>query len=107
MEEAMSALVEFSIFPIGQGVSVAPYVARVLEVIKASGLDHELNAMGTCMEGDLDSILDVVSRCFRVLEKDCERVYATVKIDSRRGGPGRMQAKVRDVHNLLQGEAKV
>ena len=46
-------LLEFSMTPLGQGESVSQYVARSLEIIDASGLDYELHAMGTIVEGEL------------------------------------------------------
>ncbi|NCC24582.1 MAG: MTH1187 family thiamine-binding protein [Deltaproteobacteria bacterium] len=100
----MSVVAEFSIFPIGRDVGVAPYVARVLKIIRKSDLDYELNPMGTCMEGELDRILAVVAECFRDLETDCDRVYGTLKIDSRRDGSGRLKGKVSTVQQLMDNE---
>jgi hypothetical protein len=39
-------LLDFSMTPLGKGECVRPYVARCLEVVAASGLDHRLHAMG-------------------------------------------------------------
>ena len=35
-------LLDFSRAPLGKGESVSPYVARCLEVVASSGLDHRL-----------------------------------------------------------------
>src|SRR2546422_30057 len=45
-------LLDFSMAPMGKGESVAPYVARCLEIVQASGLDYRLHAMGTTLERD-------------------------------------------------------
>jgi uncharacterized protein (TIGR00106 family) len=67
----MSVLIEMSIFPMDKGESVSQYVARAIKVIQASGLPYELNPMGTCIEGEWDEVMDVVSRCFQDLQRDC------------------------------------
>jgi uncharacterized protein (TIGR00106 family) len=57
-------LLEFSITPLGRGESVSPYVTRCVEIIRASGLDYELHAMGTIVEGELPALLDLLRSCF-------------------------------------------
>lgn len=94
-------LLEFSITPLGKGESVSPYVARCLEVIDRSGLDYQLNAMGTIIEGELEAVLDVLRDCFVALQSDCDRITCTAKIDSRHGRSGRLAAKVASVEQKV------
>ncbi len=47
-------LLDFSMFPLGKGESLSPYVARSLDIIDRSGLDYRCHAMSTTLEGDLD-----------------------------------------------------
>ena len=94
-------LLDFSMTPLGKGESVSPYVARCMEVVAASGLDHRLHAMGTTLEGELDQVLDVVRRCFEALQPDCNRISCSIKIDYRKGPGGRLDSKVKKVQNLV------
>jgi uncharacterized protein (TIGR00106 family) len=94
-------LLEFSMSPVGKGVSLAPYVARCLEVVAASGLAYELHAMGTILEGEWDQVFAVVGRCFEALRSDCERVSCTIKVDYRAGAGGRLRSKVDRVQALV------
>lgn len=94
-------LMEFSITPLGQGESVSTYVTRCVQVVAASGLDYELHAMGTIVEGELDQVLDVMKRCFEELQADCDRITCTAKFDYRRGASGRIRSKVRSVEEKL------
>ena len=94
-------LLDFSMTPLGKGESVSPYVARCMEVVAASGLDHRLHAMGTTLEGELDQVLDVVRRCFEVLQVDCNRISCSIKIDYRKGPGGRLDSKVKKVQDLV------
>ena len=94
-------LLDFSMSPLGKGESVAPYVARCLKVVAASGLDYRLHAMGTTLEGEWDDVFAVVRRCFEILKPDCERISCSIKVDYRKGPGGKLDAKVRHVQELV------
>lgn len=101
----MSVIVDLSIFPMDKpGESLSPYVARVLEIVRQSGLPHELGPMGTTIEGTWDEVMKVIDACYRELERDCDRLYLNVKVDSRKGRSGGMQGKVASV--LAKGDGK-
>ena len=97
----MSVIVELSIFPTDKGMSVSAYVARIIKIIESSGLPYALNPMGTCIEGDWPAVLDVVDQCFRALQKDCDRVYLTMKADYRKNRTSGMNSKVASVESKL------
>ena len=94
-------LLEFSISPLNRGESVSQYVARSLEIIDASGLDYELHAMGTIVEGEIDQVLDVMKRCLVAMSTDCDRITCTAKLDYRKGHQGRIRSKVASVEAKL------
>ena len=97
----MSVIAELAIFPMDKGTSVSPWVARVVQVIRASGLGHVMGPMGTCMEGPWQDVMNVVDACYRALEPDCDRIYMTLKVDARRGEAGRLDAKLDSVRQKL------
>lgn len=92
---------EISIYPLDKGVSLSQYVARCVQVIDQSGLDYRCHAMGTVLEGSLDQILDVVRKCFDVLQTDCDRIECYLRLDYRKGYTGRIEAKVASVEARL------
>jgi len=94
-------LLEFSVTPLNRGEGVSPYVARCVELVAASGLDYRLHAMGTIVEGDLSTVLDLMRRCIETVAVDCDRVTCATKLDFRRGHSGRLDAKVRSVIEKL------
>ena len=94
-------LLEFSMSPLGQGESVSPYVARVVDIIDKSGLDYQLHAMGTVIEGEIDEVLSVLKSCFEELSSDCDRISCTAKLDYRAGAFGRLQSKITSVEEKL------
>ena len=99
-------LLDFSMSPLGKGESVAPYVARCLKVVAASGLDYRLHAMGTTLEGEWDEVFAVVRRCFEALKPDCERISCSFKVDYSADAGGRLDCKVRRVQELLRHPLK-
>ncbi len=94
-------VLDFSIFPLGMGESVSPYVARSLEIVDRSGLDYRCHAMGTTLEGDLDALLGVVKQCFEAIAVDCNRIECSIKFDYRKGCTGRLDGKVASVEQKM------
>ena len=94
-------LLEFSIYPLDQGISLSPYVARCLEIVERSGLKYQFHAMGTLIEGEIEPVLDVVRQCFEALKTDCDRIACNLKFDYRRGAENAIDAKVQSVERRL------
>jgi len=83
------------------GESVGDYVARCVEIVDSSGLDYEVHAMGTLVEGELTAVLDVMRRCIETVAADCPRVSCTAKLDLRRDHRGAIEGKVASVERRL------
>ena len=94
-------LLDFSIFPLDKGDSLSEYVARCLEIVDRSGLSYRCHSMGTTLEGEYDEVMGVVRQCFEALAADCDRVECSLKIDYRKGHPGRLDSKVASVEEKL------
>ena len=90
-------LLEFSMYPTDKGASVSEYVKRSLEIIDDSGLPYKLGPMGTCLEGEWDQVMAVVTRCFERMQQDCGRIAVNIKVDYRQGPAGRLDGKVETV----------
>jgi uncharacterized protein (TIGR00106 family) len=94
-------LLEMSITPLGMGESVSRYVAECVRLVDESGLDYELHAMGTIVEGELDQVLNLLGRCIEQIAQHSDRVTCAAKIDYRRGHSGRLKSKVASVEEKL------
>lgn len=90
-------LMEFSMIPLDKGPSFSDYVARILTLVDQSGLNYRLNPMGTVVEGEWDDLQALLTRCFRALEKDSNRISLQVKFDYRKGPESRMESKIKSV----------
>ena len=94
-------LVEFAITPIGKGESLSAWVARAVEVIDRSGLKYQVGPMSTCIEGEWEEIFRVLGRCLHEIEKDCNRITMSIKVDHRKNRTGAMEDKVKAVARVL------
>ena len=80
----MHATAEIQVIPIGVGVSVRDEVKRAHEIIKSSGLEVQLHAYGTNVEGDLDAILDTLKRVHETLHAEgIVRISSFLKLGTR------------------------
>ena len=99
----MSVVLEFAIFPTDHGESKSKYVARVIEMIKQSGVPYEFTAMGTIIETPtVEEGLNIVKKAYEILEVDCNRIYSTIKIDYRKGYKNRLKQKIASVESKLK-----
>jgi len=99
-------LLEMSITPLGKGESVSQYVAECMELVDQRGLDYELHAMGTIVEGELDEVLALMRRCIEQMATHSDRVTCVAKLDYRRGHSGRLKSKVTSVEQKLGREVR-
>jgi uncharacterized protein (TIGR00106 family) len=103
----MSVLLELTMFPTDKGESVSAYVSRIVKMIDGRAVEYRLTPMGTIVEFDgLGEALQVVSDAYDLLEPDCNRVYATAKLDIRKGQAKRLTAKIESVEKHLGKKAR-
>jgi len=99
------AIVLLTITPLGTATpSVSSYVAGVEKVLREAGLKHQLTAMGTIIEGDLDAILPVVRRMHeQPFAQGALRVSTSIRIDDRRDKVATIEGKTKSVEEKLKG----
>lgn len=99
----MSVLLEMSMFPTDKSESKSEQVSQVIKIIRESGLKYQLTAMATIIETDnISDALSLVEKCYKKLEElDCNRVYATLKFDIRKGHENRLETKIQSVENHI------
>jgi len=91
----------FSVTPLGKEESVSKYVAKVVNVVKNSGLKWQLTPMGTIIEGkDLSEVFKVIDEGVKQLD-DCNRLSIAIKIDYRKNRESGLESKVNAVLSKL------
>ena len=89
-------------FPTEQTQSKSAFVARVLDIVDRSGLEYQLTPMGTIIEGEtVKEVMAVINAAYEELQKDCGRIYSSIKIDWREGPVGRLNKKIGSVEAKL------
>jgi uncharacterized protein (TIGR00106 family) len=80
----MRATGEIQVIPIGSGVSVRAEVQRAHRVLESAGLNAQLHANGTNVEGELGEILAAVERIHETLHaRGVVRLASYVKVATR------------------------
>lgn len=80
----MKATGEIQVIPIGSGVSVRAEVKRAHEIISGSGVEVELHANGTNVEGELSAILSAVEKVHETLHAEgAVRLVSYIKVATR------------------------
>ena len=99
----MSVLLEFAMFPTSkEGSSSSPYVSKIIDMIRESGVSYKLTAMGTIIETEtMPQALEIVNKAYEVLEPFSDRVYSTLTMDIRKGKSNRMNQKVESIESKI------
>jgi uncharacterized protein (TIGR00106 family) len=98
-------LAEISVFPLDKGAcGLSQFVAQSIKIIEESGLDFEIHAMGTLIEGPSDKVFEVIQKCHSNMALQSDRVVTQIKIDDRKGASGTIRGKVRSVEEKLGKE---
>lgn len=99
-------LAEFSMFPTDKGESVSAFVSQVINEIDKSGLNYKLTPMGTVLEGSWEEVMGLITKCFKILEPQANRIYSTIKIDYRKTDKSRMSSKIEKIESILKKDIK-
>jgi uncharacterized protein (TIGR00106 family) len=96
----MQVIVDFTIVPVGTGVSLSGYIAEVERVLRRSGLHHELHANGTNVEGEWDAVMAAIRACHEALHAmGVPRIHTDIKLGIR---SDRNQAMAEKVASVLE-----
>ena len=93
----MFVSIDLCLVPIGVGTSLSPYLKSVLK-LSNEGLNYELGAYGTAIEGDWDKVFECVKKCHKKIHsKGALRIYKTMKVNTRTDKEQKFSDKVKSV----------
>lgn len=99
----MRVTVELCLVPMGTEASVSEYIAACVRVLEQAGLDPQVHAYGTNVEGEWDTVFDAVRRCHETVhEMGAPRIFTTLKVGSRTDRAQSLQDKVDSVSGKLR-----
>jgi uncharacterized protein (TIGR00106 family) len=98
----MKVIADFTIIPIGVGVSLSPYVAACEKILSEAGLETRLHANGTDVEGEWDAVLAAVKRCHETVHQmGAPRVTTLLTIHTRTDRDQSLADKIASVEAKL------
>lgn len=98
----MKVIVDLCLVPIGVGVSLSKYVAECQRVLDESGLEHQLHAYGTNIEGEWDDVFAAIKQCHNAVhEKGAPRITTTIKLGTRVDRSQTMKDKIKSVEDKM------
>lgn len=103
----MKASMEICIVPIGVDVSLSGYVAACQQVLEDAGLQPELHAFGTNVEGDWEVLMAALKRCHeRLHAMGAPRLQTSIKLATRVDREQRLADKVESVLQKMQTQGQ-
>jgi len=101
-EEPMFVIADIAIIPVGTGLSLSPFVAACERVLRDAGLEPQLHANGTNVEGEWDEVMAALKRCHEVLhEMGVPRVATNMRLGTRTDKSQTMNNKIASVQSKL------
>ncbi|RUM39950.1 MAG: thiamine-binding protein [Desulfocapsa sp.] len=96
------ALMQITMIPMGEGVSVGSYVADIQKRLQEEGVTFTLTDMATLIEGDAQSLLALLGRIYETpFTNGAVRVVTNITIDDRRDKSVRIGDKIDAVQKRL------
>ena len=92
-------IAQFSVSPLGKGISLGKYVKELIEIIKNSNVKFETNPMSTTVEIDnLSSLFNLIEKLNeKLFNLGVERVITDLKIDIRTDKNVTMKSKLASI----------
>ena len=93
-------IAQFSISPVGKGISLSKYINEIVTILKNSNLKYDTNPMSTTIESkDLTSIFNLIEKLNKKLfEMGVSRVITDLKIDFRIDKDATMKSKLDSIN---------
>tara|TARA_Y100001960_G_C14300734_1_gene645992 strand:+ start:179 stop:484 length:306 start_codon:yes stop_codon:yes gene_type:complete len=98
----MKVIADFCVVPLGVGVSVSEYVAACERILTDAGLNPQLHAYGTNIEGEWDALFTAIKQCHDEIHRmGAPRISTTLKFGTRTDREQTMADKVSSVETKL------
>ncbi len=100
----MNVIADLCIVPLGVGVSVSTYVAACQNILTNAGLEIQLHAYGTNIEGEWDAVFTAIRKCHEEIHRmGAPRITTTLKFGTRTDRDQHMADKINSVNEKIGG----
>ncbi|MGH9586494.1 MAG: MTH1187 family thiamine-binding protein [Acidobacteriaceae bacterium] len=94
-------VMELTIIPRGPDYSISGAIAGLANIIEKSGLDYQMTAFGTLVEGPWDELMKLARECHFEARRNTERVLTMIRIDDYDDRTGEIAGAVSRVEQKL------
>ena len=95
-------LIDFTIIPLGVGVSLSQYVACCHEIFEKRNMTSTLHANGTNLEGEWDEVMGAIKECHELIHQGgVPRIASIIKVGTRTDREQTMNDKIKSVKSKL------
>ena len=99
----MKVIVEFSVIPIGVGLSLSRYIAACERILQEASLNYELHANGTNVEGQWEAVFGAIQRCHESLHAmGVPRIATSIKVGTRSDREQSLAGKLNSVRKKIE-----
>jgi uncharacterized protein (TIGR00106 family) len=99
----MKVIADICLVPIGVGLSVSKYVAACERIFSDAGLNPQLHAYGTNIEGEWDDVMAAIKHCHEEVHRlGAVRISSSLRLGTRTDRNQSMQDKVESVRAKLK-----
>ncbi|MEN8199252.1 MAG: MTH1187 family thiamine-binding protein [Thermodesulfobacteriota bacterium] len=92
------ALMQFTIIPMGEGISVGEHVAAIQKRLEGEGATYRLTDMATVVEGDAQELFGLLAKIYETpFANGAVRVVTNITIDDRRDKEIHIGEKIKSV----------
>lgn len=88
-------VLELTVIPRGGEASTSTQIAALVKPIEASGLEYQMTAFGTLIEGSWDEVMEVARRCHEEARRSSSRVLTLMRVDDYEG-------RTNEIHDAVQ-----
>lgn len=76
----MSAIMEFSILPLDKTMAISHCIARVVALIRESGLPCTFGPISGSVEGEWDELMALAGRCFHLCAQESRHLHINMRV---------------------------
>lgn len=96
----MNVLIALSVTPMGKD-EFAPDIAKVVQIIRQSGLKNKTNSMFTEIEGEWDDVMALVKKVTMLFAEKNIRTEVVLKADVRPNYTNMIEGKIERLEKFL------
>ena len=104
-EFGMNVIADICVIPLGVGLSVSEHVAACERIFEKAGLNPQLHAYGTNVEGSWDDVMAALKQCHETVhEMGAPRISTTIRLGTRTDRAESLRGKIESVEEKLSGQ---